>query len=197
MCIHHIFPGWSATGGFLPRLGATVAGLRDFIQDALFVKKIPNFRVLCPNKMIGVGQRKQEPTDEEAAKTAALWGPDPVHPSSAAYRVIAGSLETDIKNTDARYTNPTKQCLVLKKPQYNLSQDRAGWVSGCSAALARRDSDPQRPPRGSTVRGRGFTTLSRGQRPAFRGRSSGGPFRGGHRGGGQQKFTGPRKGRSF
>jgi hypothetical protein len=44
------------TTGFLPRLGSAVADLRDFIRDALFVKKIKNFRVLCPNKMIGVGQ---------------------------------------------------------------------------------------------------------------------------------------------
>jgi hypothetical protein len=46
--------------------------LCDFIRDALFVKKINNFRVFCPNKMIGVGQCKQEPSDEEAVKTAAL-----------------------------------------------------------------------------------------------------------------------------
>jgi hypothetical protein len=62
------------TAGFLPRLGDAIASLRDPIRDALFVKKVPNFRVLCPNRMIGVGQRRQEPTDEEAAKAAALWG---------------------------------------------------------------------------------------------------------------------------
>jgi hypothetical protein len=161
------------TGGFLPGLGAAVAGLRDFIRDALFVKKVPNFRVLRPNRMIGVGQRKQELSDEEAVKTAALWGPDPVHLSSAAYRVVVDSLESDIKNTDARNTNPTKPCLEPKKPRYDLSQDQAGWVSGCSAALPHRDSGPRRPSRGSTVRGTGLTPLPCGLRSAFRGRSSG------------------------
>jgi hypothetical protein len=101
--------------------------------------------VLSPNRIIGVGQQKQEPSDKEVAKTAALWGPNPVHPSSAAYRVIVDSLESDIKNTNARYTNPTKPCLEPKKPRYDLSQDRAGWVSGCSAALPHGDSGPQRP----------------------------------------------------
>jgi hypothetical protein len=72
------------TPGYLPKLGTAVTALRDYIRDALFVKKIYNFRVLCPNKMIGVGQRKLKPSDKEAAKTAALWGPDPVHPASAA-----------------------------------------------------------------------------------------------------------------
>ncbi len=37
------------TMGFLPRLGDAIASLRDSIRDALFVEKVPNFRVLCPN----------------------------------------------------------------------------------------------------------------------------------------------------
>jgi hypothetical protein len=85
-----------------------------------------NFRVLCPNRMVGVGQRRQEPTDEEAAKTAALWGPDPVHPTGAAYRMMADSLESDIGNTESRYTNPGKPDPMSKKTRYNPSLDREG-----------------------------------------------------------------------
>jgi hypothetical protein len=96
------------TVGFLPRLGDAIASLRDSIRDAFFVKKIQNFRVLCPNRMVGVGQRRQEPSDEEAAKAAALWGLDPVHPTSAAYRVIADSIVADLSDNGARYTNPAK-----------------------------------------------------------------------------------------
>ncbi len=121
------------TVGFLPRLGDAIASLRDSIRDAFFVKKVPNFWVLCPNRMIGVGQRRQEPTDEEAAKAAALWGSDPVHPTSAAYRLIAESLEEDLRDDDARYTNPTRAVQIKKKPRYDPSLDREGWVSGCSA----------------------------------------------------------------
>jgi hypothetical protein len=130
------------TTGYLPKLGDAIAALRDYVRDALFVKKIPNFRVLCPNKMVGVGQRKQEPTDEEAAKTAAVWGPDPVHPTGAAYRLIAEALESDIENPDARYTNPGKATPLFKRPRYDPSLHRDGWVAGCSAALPRRDSGP-------------------------------------------------------
>ncbi len=43
------------TPGFLPKLGTAVTALRNFIRDALFVKKITDFQVLCPNRMIGVG----------------------------------------------------------------------------------------------------------------------------------------------
>jgi hypothetical protein len=64
-----------------------------------------------------VGQGRQEPSDEEVAKAAALWGSDLVHPTSAAYRVIAESLEEDIHDTGARYTNPAKPHPAAKKPR--------------------------------------------------------------------------------
>jgi hypothetical protein len=104
--------------------------------------------------MIGVGQRKQEPSDEEAAKTTALWGPNPVHPSSAAYRTMADSIMDDINNPEARYTNPAKHDHNAKRPRHDPSQDRASWVSGCSAALARRDSGTQKSSRGQAAMGR-------------------------------------------
>jgi hypothetical protein len=185
------------TVGFLPRLGDVIASLRDSIRDALFVKKVPNFRVICPNRMIGVGQRRQEPSDEEAAKAAALWGSDPVHPTSAAYRQIAESLEEDFRDEDARYTNPARAAQSKKKPRYDPSLDREGWVSGCSAALTRRDASHSAVPRGRPPTGRGWTHSLRGQRPYFRGRSSGGPQRGSNQGGGFRKFSGGRRGRSF
>jgi hypothetical protein len=186
------------TVGFLPRLGDAIASLRDSIRDALFVKKVPNFRVLCPNRMIGVGQRRQEPSDEEAAKAAALWGSDPVHPTSAAYRLIAESLEEDLRDEGARYTNPTRAVQSKKKSRYDPSLDREGWVSGCSAALSRRDTGQSTSTRGRTPpAGSGLTPSHRGQRSYFRGRSSVGPQRGSNRGNGFRKFSGGRKGRSF
>ncbi len=183
------------TTGYLPKLGDRIAALRDAIRDALFVKKAQNFRVLCPNKMVGVGQRRQEPTDEEAAKTAALWGPDPVHPTGAAYRLIADALESDIENPDSRYTNPGKLAPLFKKPRYDPSLHRDGWVSGCSAALPRRDSGTQK----LAVRGTGWPPTNRGHQGrysgrSFGGRSSGGSTRGTFRGGGYRKFHGGRRG---
>jgi hypothetical protein len=187
------------TVGFLPRLGGAIASLRDYIRDALFVKKVPNFRVLCPNRMIGVGQCRQETTDEEAAKAAALWGADAVHPTSAAYRLIAEQLEEDLRDETARYTNPTRVAQPNKKPRHDPSLEREGWVSGCSAALSRRDTATSTAPRRSASTRGSWTPPFRGQRPFFRarGRSSGGPMRGSHRGSGSRKFSGGRRGRSF
>jgi hypothetical protein len=127
--------------GYLPRLGEAVAALRDHIRDAFFMRRVSNFRVLCPNRMFGMGLRRQDISDEEASRTAALWGPDPVHPTSVAYRMIAEAIEADLQDLDARYTNPPKQIQTsAKKARHNPSQERAGLVDGCSAALPRRDS---------------------------------------------------------
>jgi hypothetical protein len=100
--------------------------------------------------MIGVGQRRGVPSDEEAAASAALWGTDLLHPTGAAYRMMADLIEKDLSNADARYTNPPKNVNNDKRPCPDLSREGAEWVRGCSAASARRDLLP--PP---NKRGRG------------------------------------------
>jgi hypothetical protein len=166
------------TPGYLPRLGEAVASLRDHIRDALFTRRVSNFRVLCPNKMFGMGLRRNEITDEEATRTAALWGPDPVHPTTAAYRMIAGAIEADLMDGDARYTNPPKGLQTgPKKARHDPSRERAGWVDGCSAALPRRDSAPSPSLRGWNSSPGSMAPPTRG---AFRGRGSKrGPIRSG------------------
>ncbi len=101
--------------------------------------------------MIGVGQRKEEPFDEEAAATAALWVVDPVHPTGAAYRVIADNIEKDLANTDAKYTNPPRALQGQKRQLPDLSLNRDSWVGGCSAASTRRE-----PHALASKRGRGY-----------------------------------------
>jgi hypothetical protein len=59
----------------------------------------------------------------EAAKTAALWGPDLVHPTVAAYRVMADTLEFDMQNPDSHYTNPGNAHHGLKKARYDPSKE--------------------------------------------------------------------------
>ncbi len=166
--------------GYLPRLGEAVASLRDHICDALFTRRISNFRVLCPNRMFGMGLRRQDISDEEATRTAALWGPDPVHPTSAAYRMIAEAIEADLQDPEARYTNPPKETQPSsKKARHDPSRERAGWVDGCSAALPRRDSVPV-----PVQRGRGalasHSTTGLPPRGYYRGRGSARGFQRGY-----------------
>jgi hypothetical protein len=147
--------------GYLQSLGSATNVLKEYIRDSLYTRHSSNFRVLCPNKILGIGQRRGEMPIEDARELANLWGSDPVHPTGAAYQVIADGLIQDISNSEARFTNPPKTVFknqVAKKPRLDLSLERDAWVSGCTAALPRRDSalSPGRGyanPRGNSVRG--------------------------------------------
>jgi hypothetical protein len=139
--------------GYLQSLGSATNVLKEYIRDSLYTRHTSNFRVLCPNKILGIGQRRGEMSIEDARELAALWGSDPVHPSGAAYQVIADGLTQDISNSEARFTNPPKtvfKSTSAKKPRLDLSLERDAWVSGCTAALPRRDS--------ALATGRGNTT---------------------------------------
>ncbi len=81
----------------------------------------------------------KEPSDEEVSETEALWGPIPVRPAGAVYRKMVASPENDLQNVEARYMNTVKPAAAAQQPKYNPSLERVGWVSGCSAALTRRD----------------------------------------------------------
>jgi hypothetical protein len=94
------------TAGYLRSLGAATNVLKEFISDSLYTRHTSNFRVLCPNKILGIGQIHAEQAIKDARELAALWGRDLVHPSGAAYKVIADGLSKDILNSEARYTNP-------------------------------------------------------------------------------------------
>jgi hypothetical protein len=90
---------------YLPALGANIFCLRDYVRDALFIKRMSNFQVLCQNRMLGIGPHL---SDEAAIDIGGMWGKDPVDPSAEAYRVIAQTIEDNALSTDARYTNPPR-----------------------------------------------------------------------------------------
>jgi hypothetical protein len=66
---------------YLPVLGSNVFKLRESIRDSLFTRRTSNFRVICPNRMLGLGPMLD---DEKASEISELWGRDAVHPLQAA-----------------------------------------------------------------------------------------------------------------
>jgi hypothetical protein len=46
--------------GYLPRFVEAVSALRDHIRDSLYMRRVPNFQVLCPNRMFDMGHRRQD-----------------------------------------------------------------------------------------------------------------------------------------
>jgi hypothetical protein len=109
----------------------------------------------------------------EIDKILALWGPDPVHPTPATYRILAKKIAEKV------------ECLLTEPAERELSQpttkrkpdQRDSWVEGTQAVAKRIE------------RGRGW---SRGV-PTGRGRQR--PWRGGQiRSGRGGRFGGSRRG---
>jgi lysophospholipase L1-like esterase len=77
-------------------------------MDTLNTCHTSNFRVLWPNKILGIGPWQAELLIEDVRELAAMWVSDPVHPSKAAYQVIADGISRDLmspsrfRNKDSR-----------------------------------------------------------------------------------------------
>ncbi len=56
---------------YLPALGSSVFRLRDNIRDALFMRRTSNFRVVCANKLMGIGPHL---SNQAASDISRLWG---------------------------------------------------------------------------------------------------------------------------
>jgi hypothetical protein len=170
---------------YLPALGSNIFRLRDHIRDALYTRRTSNFRVLCPNRMLGLGPALE---DEKAREISDQWGSDAVHPLPAAYGTMASAIESDIADPSAKYINAPKSQTEppAKKPKVDHSKLRQGWVDGCSAALPRRDT-VSGPPARNVGPARGKPRGNSGYRPYWakrgstfsgRGRSRGRGWRG-------------------
>jgi hypothetical protein len=90
----------------------------------------------------------------------------------------------DLKNPEARYTNPPKgNTPQAKKQRLDLSLERDAWVRGCTAALPRRDSlqnASRGAVRGGSARGTTWEGRGGGRRGALpRGSLSRGGYPGG------------------
>jgi hypothetical protein len=70
-------------------LGSAITALKEYVRDTVYTRHTSNFRVLWPNKILGIEQRKTKMPIEDAKELAALWGSNAVHPSQNAYKVIA------------------------------------------------------------------------------------------------------------
>jgi hypothetical protein len=150
--LHHLN---YAAPTYLPALGASVFRLRDNIRDALYTRRCSNFRVVCANRLLGIGPQL---SDEAAKIISQLWGTNPVHLRWEAYETLAAAIENDILTDDIKFVNPpkTRDDYMAKKPRMDLSHSRQGWVVGCSASIPRKDTF-------SSTRGRGPGGPSRGR----------------------------------
>jgi hypothetical protein len=173
--LHHL--NFSAPT-YLPALGATVFRLRDNIRDALYTRHCSNFRVVCTNKLIGIGPQLAQLGDDAAKEISQMWGSDPVHPSRAAYEALATAIDRDVLTDEVKYINAPKShgYSAAKKQKTDLCRSRQGWVLGCSTVVPRRDTTPSsrgRHGRGYGSSGSGPKTWKWRAGPGSRGRGGG------------------------
>ncbi len=57
---------------YLTALGSNVFRLREHIRDALYTRRVSNFRVLCPNRMLGLGPALEDDTPKRLAPSGAM-----------------------------------------------------------------------------------------------------------------------------
>jgi hypothetical protein len=114
------------------------SALKDYIWDSLYTIRISNYRVVCPKKILGIGQRQSELAIEDARLLADLWGEDPVHPANSAYKVIAEGILKDI----------------------SCAQEQGSEGGQCSARL-----EPSKRPLGQRLHSRSAAPRRAGVRP--------------------------------
>jgi hypothetical protein len=150
-------------------------GLRDLtvnIRNMIFMRKLKGVSVLNTVEALGIVP-SQSGEAMEIEKILALWGPDPVHPTPATYRILAKKIVEKVENL---LSAPAEKELSLPTNKRKPDQ-RDSWVEGTQAVAKRIE------------RGRGWP---RGA-PSGRGRQR--PWRGGHfRAGRGGRFGGTRRG---
>jgi hypothetical protein len=101
------------------------------------------------------------PSDPVHPKFTRSIPSDPVHPKREAYETLAAAIENDVLTDTVKFVNPPKtpDSNSAKKPRTDLTASRQGWVTGCSAAIPRRDTSwaprghgPHGPSRGRGTR---------------------------------------------
>ncbi len=61
------------------------------------MKRTRRFRVICPNCLIGMGERNDNPEMEDLCAVAERWGTGPVHPGPVTYALMAGGLMEELE----------------------------------------------------------------------------------------------------
>ncbi len=141
--------------GYAAGMGTALRELNRCLKNMIFMWKMKGITIL--NAMaLGLipSPADDNPADEE--RVMALWGPDPVHPTSAAYRELAANVAE--RTLDLLPEKPTQEkANENKKRKAELSEP---WLEGSQAVAKRLDNR-------APTRGRG-SRISRGTRSPHR-----------------------------
>jgi hypothetical protein len=150
-------------------MGTALRELNKCLRNMIFMRKLKGVYTLNSMEALGLIPSVTSDHAEDEERVIALWGPDPVHPTSSAYRVLAAKIAEKAREILAENSAKEAQSATAKRK----AEPRDPWIEQSQAIAKRLDAR-------SSVRGtgrgtgRGTTrgTGGRGVRPPHR------PFRG-------------------
>jgi hypothetical protein len=142
-------------------LGAQLEALGGWVKALSFTKRVRNFKVVCPNSMLGIDL---DSTADENRLTD-YWETDPVHLTTFGYNSLADSILDMSVDVQFNRADERKKTVATKKKPVERRESR---VMGDEAVATRTDS------RGPWPRNRGQNRGS-WQRPGFSTRGRGLP----------------------
>jgi hypothetical protein len=159
----------SEAPGYAASMGSALRDLNKCLRNMIFMRKLKGVYTLNSMEALGLIPPMTSDHTEDEERVIALWGPDPVHPTSAAYRELAAKIAEKASEILAEKSAQEEQSVLTKRK----AEPRDPWIER-SQAIAKR-LDDRGTVRGSGRGGGSASTRgpgSRGARPPHR------PFRG-------------------
>jgi hypothetical protein len=126
--------------GYLWELANSTNMIREYLRDFAFMKRKRRFRLMCPNCLIGMGERNDNPEMEDLCAVAERWGAGPVHPGTGHIRTHGG-------RTDGG-AGKASQCPTLTVEQKRMTKPEKSstlicWSTGSHGQLAAQQHSPE------------------------------------------------------
>jgi hypothetical protein len=181
-------------------IDSMIQGIRDvysWINSTIFLRRIKDVKTFNPTHALGFNSY-----DVNIDTILDLWGEDPVHPTAAAYKVLAeklASLVDDTLNKSAAAAGssdsqqPQKKRQATREPWIVASEPVAKRLGDGKGQHKRQQKSGHEAGRGRRGHNRGGPSSARGYYNPYSGPSHRGNFRGhgsGPRGGGRGPYRG-------
>jgi hypothetical protein len=158
----------SESPNFASDMGQGLKDITTNLRNMIFMRKIRGASVMNTVEALGIVPNS-EGHSLDIERVLAIWGTDPVHPSPAAYRILAGKISEKIEQV---LSEPYGEDRPGVSGTAKRKQDpRDAWVSG-SQPIAKR-AEPLRGMRAHRAHGHRGYAVKRG---GFRWHRGGGRF---------------------
>jgi hypothetical protein len=141
-------------------MGRSLQELNKSLKNMIFMRKLKDISLLNSLEVLGIVATADAGTlDDDEGRVIAMWGADPVHPPSAAYRELAAKVASKV-------TALLTEKIDEEKPygeKKHKPEPRDPWIAGSQSVAKRLDN------KSGTRVGRGG---QRGAKPPHR------PYRG-------------------